>query len=247
MSTRRHTQRRRASSPPRESFLTRVVGNYLDPIDALFAIFFSILFVLLITLSYDLLIYRGSLESYFASGYGQELFVATVSVVAVWAIIDSVVYILGEVLARRERYRLLRYVQSSSTEEAAVAAIADELDFILEPITSEAQRYELYKDIRAHLNESEPQAIGLQRADVVGAVAMVLVSVVAVLPSLLPLLLLPERTELAIRISNVVSLLIVFVTGYSWGVHTDSSPWKMGLLLMSICLAMVLFAIVLGG
>lgn len=246
MSTRRLLHRRRPSAPPKESILTNVLGEFLDPIDALFTIFFSILFALLFTLSYSVFIYRGIIDSSFASGYGQELFAAILGAVAAWGIIDGVIYVLGEVFARGERYRLLQYVHTSDSEETAIAAIADELDFILEPITTDAQRQALYHDVLGHLSQAEPQAAGLQREDVVGAVAAVLLSVVAVLPSLLPLLLLPNNTALAISISNVISIFVVFATGYGWGIHTDTNPWKIGLLLASVCLSMVVVAMLLG-
>jgi hypothetical protein len=243
----RHRQRRRPNTPPKESILSNVLGEFLDPIDAVFTIFFSILFALLFTLSYGILIYHGVISSSFAYGYGQELFVTILGAVAAWGIIDGVLYVLGEVLARSERYRLLQYVQTSDGEEEAAAAIAYELDFILEPITSDEQRHALYHDIRAHLSQAEPQAVGIQHEDVVGGVATVLLSVVAVLPSLLPLLLLPDNTALAIRISNVVSFIVIFAAGYSWGLHTDTNPWKIGMLLSSVCLDLVLVAMALGG
>jgi hypothetical protein len=226
--------------------LSNVLGEFLDPLDALFTIFYAILFALLFTLSYIILINRGVLDASFSSGYGQELFVAILGAVTAWGIIDAVMYALTEVLARRERYRLLRYVQSSSSEESAVTAIAWELDFILEPITTSDQRDALYQDILVHLNEAEPQAVGLQRDDLVGAGAVVALSLLAVLPSLLPLLLLSD-TALAIRLSSLISVLVIFATGYSWGVHTDTNPWKSGLLLAGVCLAMVVVAVVLGG
>jgi VIT1/CCC1 family predicted Fe2+/Mn2+ transporter len=247
MATRRPFHRRQPLSPPKEGFLSSVLGEFLDPIDAVFAIFFSILFALLFTLSYGILMYRGILDSSFASGYGQNLFVAILGAVTIWGMIDGVIYGLSELFARQERYRLLQYVQSNGGEETAVAAIADTLDFILEPITSDDQRDALYQDILGTLREAEPQAVGLQRADVIGAAAVVLLSVAAVMPSLLPLLLLPENTALAIRASNAISILVIFATGYSWGVHTDNNPWKSGLLLASVCLLMVLAAILLGG
>lgn len=246
MTTRRPSHRRRDVAPPRESFLSNVLGAYLDPIDAIFVVFFSILFALLFTLSYSFLILRGILDSSFLSGYGRELFFAILGAVAAWGIIDGVLYGLSEVLARNERYRLLRYVQTGS-KETGIAAIADELDFILEPITSDEQRDALYHDIREHLRRAEPQSVGLQREDVVGAIVSVLLSVAAVVPSLLPLLLIPGNTALAIRISNVISVLVVFVTGYIWGIHTDNNPWRIGLLLSSVCLAMVVVAMLLGG
>lgn len=124
---------------------------------------------------------------------------------------------MSEVLTRRERHRLLQYVQASDSDEEADAAIGNELDFILEPITSEEQRHALHRDIRVYLSQAQPQAIGLKREDVMGAVATVLLYVVAVLPSLLPLLILPNDTKLAIHISSVVSFLVIFATGCVWG------------------------------
>ncbi|NJN53961.1 MAG: hypothetical protein HC804_03905 [Anaerolineae bacterium] len=120
------------------------------------------------------------------------MFFAILGVIAIWGAIDGVMYALTEVFQRGERHRLLQYVQTADKEETAVDAIADELDFILEPITNEDQRYNLYHDILAHLRQAEPQDVGLQREDVVGGLTSVLVSVIVVLPSLMPLLLLPK-------------------------------------------------------
>lgn len=245
MSGARHRQRRRPGPPPAETIFSSVLGAYLGPIDALLTIFYSILFALLFTLSSGVLIFRGLVSSPQASGL--ELFFTILGAVTAWGIVDGVLYFLGEGLTRRERHRLLQQVQASDSEEAAAAAIACELDFILEPITSEEQRRGIYRDILACLSQAEPQEIGIHREDVVGAVATVLLSVLVVLPSLLPLLLLPDDTALAIRISNGVSFVVIFGAGYAWGVHTGAKPWKIGLLLASVCVAMVLVAMVLEG
>jgi VIT1/CCC1 family predicted Fe2+/Mn2+ transporter len=242
----KHRQRRRKVTPPREGILSDVLGDFLDPIDAIFTTFFSILFALLFTLSYAILIERGAIESSLSSTDGQKLFTTILGAVAAWAIIDGILYVLAEVMARKERHRLLQYVQASDSDEAAAAAIAGELDFILEPITSDAQRQALYQDIRKHLRQAEPQAVRVHRDDVLGGLSTTVLSVVAVLPSLLPLLLVPGDIGLAIRISNAVSFLVIFAAGYQWGVHTDTSPWKTGLLLASVCLAMVLIAMAAG-
>ena len=87
----------------------------------------------------------------------------------------------------------------------------------------------------------------LSRDDVWGALGSVLVAVIAVLPSLAPLLLLRDNPSLAINVSNVVSFVVLFLTGYRWGVYSGSNPWKTGGLLAGICGVMVLIAIPLGG
>ena len=247
MFAKRSSHRHRPSVPAKEGFLVKLLGNFLDPIDALSATFFSILIAMLFTLSYDILIYRGIVDSSFSSGYGTELFFAILVVVMVWGTIDGIMYVLTEVFQRGERHRLLELLQTTEHEETAVDAIADEFDFILEPITSDDQRSALYHDIFAHLRKAEPQEVGLQRGDVVGAITFILVSALVVIPSLLPLLLLPNNTAMAIRISNVVSIIVIFGTGYSWGKYSDVNPWKTGLILASVCLSMVLVAIFIGA
>jgi hypothetical protein len=217
-------QRRRQRTRPKETFLSSVVSDFLDPIDALLTVFYSILFALLFTLSYSVLIHHGVIPSSFAGGYGKDLFVTILGAATAWGIIEGVLYVMSEVLTRRERYRLLQYVQTSDSDEEADTAIANELDFILEPITNEEQRHALHRDIRVYLSQAQPQAIGLKREDVMGAVATVLLYVVAVLPSLLPLLILPNDTKLAIQISSVVSFLVIFAAGCVWGGSHQCEP-----------------------
>lgn len=195
MSIRRSSASRRLRTAPKDTFLSNVLGQYLDPIDAVSTIFFSILFALLFTLTYGILIQRGVIDRTFATGYGQELFVSILVAVTAWGIVDGVVYLLTSVFARNERIRLLHTIQTSDDDEKAVWAVADELDFILEPITSDAQREELYQDILKHMQIATPQTQGLHREDLTGATATVLLSVAAVQPSLLPLLLLDDTAQ----------------------------------------------------
>jgi VIT1/CCC1 family predicted Fe2+/Mn2+ transporter len=74
------------------------------------------------------------------------------------------------------------------------------------------------------------------------------VAFASVLPSLLPLVMLPAADYvLAMRLSNVISTIVLFVAGYRWGRYTSGSPWKTGLLLVGVAAALVLVAIPLGG
>ena len=55
------------------------------------------------------------------------------------------------------------------------------------------------------------------------------------------------QKALAIRVSNVVSFVVLFIAGYQWGKHTGANPWRTGLLLFAVGAIMVLIAIPLGG
>jgi hypothetical protein len=69
----------------------------------------------------------------------------------------------------------------------------------------------------------------------------------AVLPSLVPLALLQHDYALATRLSNLVSCIVRFTSGYQWGRHTGSNPWKSGLVLVAVGLVLVAIALLMGG
>lgn len=112
----------------------------------------------------------------------------------------GMMYMLMEVFQRSERHRLLRQFQAAETEQASVNIIAAELDYVLEPISSENERAALYSLVFAQLRLAQPQAIGLRREDLAGAVGCVVVAMLAVLPSLVPLVLLQGNYALYQRL-----------------------------------------------
>lgn len=234
---------KQAQSTPRESFL----GRWLDPIDRLSETIFSILIVLTFTLAFRIIKLGADPNQPIPSTYINELLIGAAGATLAWGIIDGIMYALLAMFERGERRRLLEQLQAADDEEAGVQVIADELDHILEPITGAAQRRMLYVDVLEHLRDGEAQPVGLTRADVAGGLGAVLVALIAVLPSFVPLLLFYNNPALAIRASNVVSFVALFVAGYQWGTHTGVNPWRTGLLLAAVAAIMVLIAIPLGG
>jgi VIT1/CCC1 family predicted Fe2+/Mn2+ transporter len=51
----------------------------------------------------------------------------------------------------------------------------------------------------------------------------------------------------ALRISNVVSFIMLFILGYRWGRYTGANPPKIGLLLVLAGVLLMTIAIPLGG
>jgi len=219
----------------------------LDPIDRLTETIFSILILLSFTLAFRIIKLGPDPSQHIPSAYVNELLIGAVGATIAWGIIDGIMYALIAVFERGERHRLLAQLQSVHTTEQGVNIIADELDYILEPITSEPQRKMLYEDVFEHLREGTPQPVTLTREDIVGGFGSLLVAVIAVLPSFVPFLFFYNNPAFAIRLSNVVSFVVLFISGYQWGRHTGSSPWKTGLLLAATGAIMVLIAIPLGG
>lgn len=224
-----------------------LLGRMLDPIDWLSEAIYSVLIILTFTLAYRIIIFQGNPLQTDSATYAVDLLFAALGAALAWGLIDGVMYVLLEVLQRSERHRLLQQLQAAGSEQEGVELLADELDYIFEPISSEEERRLLYRKAFAHLRRGEARPIGFTRADFTGALATVLVAVVAVLPSLAPLFLLRADFDLAIRVSNIVSFGVLFVAGYQWGRYTGAKPWQTGLLLVAVGAIMVAIAIPLGG
>ena len=239
MSARIHSRTRRRQKP-RQGFL----AHLLDPIDTLSEVIFSVLILLTFTLAFRIFMLDGRPVD---NDYVNDLIWAALGATVAWGIIDGIMYALFEVLGRSERHRLLWHLQAAHTPDEALTAVADEFDYILEPITGESQRQMLYQDILDHLHDSQPRPVGLKREDLTGGLASVLVAVLAVTPSFLPLFIFRHDYALAIRLSNVVSFIVLFAAGYEWGRYTGMRSWKTGLLVTGVGALLVAVAIPLGG
>ena len=77
--------------------------------------------------------------------------------------------------------------------------------------------------------------------------AHVLVAILAVMPSSIPFLVLRYDFALALRISIILSFVMLFIAGFRWAATPRTTPWKTGLLLMSVAVALVVVVLLLGG
>lgn len=248
MSASRPLHRRPHVRPrPKTSQLDRFLDRILDPIDRLTASIYSILIVLTFTLAFSVIMHGPGYEQPVPENFGTELFFAVVGAAVAWGLIDGIMFALLSMLERGEKHRFLQELQAAETDEAGVDVIADEFDYLLEPITGESQRQVLYADVLEHLRDSQPRPVGFQRDDLVEALGSALIAVVAIVPSLVPLWLLRDDPLPAMRISNVVSFIMLFVLGYRWGTYTGSNPWKTGALLFFAGVILMSIAMPLGG
>lgn len=233
--------RGRRRPKPTEGFLSHL----LDPIDRLTETIYSVLILLTFTLAFR--IFHLEAAEPVSVEYVTDLFAGALLATITWGVIDGIVYVLTSVLERGKKHRLLWHIQAADSREEAAEAVAGELGFILEPITSDTQRTELYHDILDHLRDSEAQPIRLKREDFTGALACVFVAVIAVLPALLPFIIVRNDPALAIRLSNVGSFAVLFYAGYEWGKYTEINPWKTGLGLVAVGMLLAAIAIPFGG
>jgi hypothetical protein len=247
MSARPHVRHRPAPKRRAPAQPQNLIERMLDPIDELSQVIYSILIFLSFTLAFRIFKLQSGAGVHLETEQVRELLIAAIGATVAWGIIGGLMYVLTSVFERNEKQHVLLAVQSAPTDEDAIAIIADKLDFTLEPITTEGKRQSLYANVVDTLRDSRPRNNGLRREDMAGGIGILLVAVVAVIPSLLPFVLIPNSAFLALRASNIVSFVVLFVSGWRWGRRTHSNPWLTGLTLMFAGAVMVLIAIPLGG
>lgn len=156
-----------------------------------------------------------------------------------WGLTDAVMYLIDTATRRNRVVALLRRVRATPDAAEADALIAGELpERLAEPKVLEA--------IRVHLpNLPEPPA-GLGVDDYLGAVGVALLVVAATLPIVIPFYL-TDDVWLAMRLSNGVALVTLFVSGCVLGRYASGNPWRSGAAMVAVGAALVATIMALGG
>ena len=161
-----------------------------------------------------------------------------------WGIIDGGLYLLGRLEDRGRNLMTLRAVKQAAEPAAAQRAIADALP---EPITASLAPEDLDLIARKLNHLSEPPKLpGFAAEDWLGAAAVCVWVFFSTIPVVIPFLF-TNDVQLALRISNIVAIALLFICGYAFGRCTGLSPWPTGLVMMFVGVALTGVAIVLGG
>ena len=217
-----------------------LIGRYLDPAESLGEVLFGLIMVLTVTVGARLLTTPEALD-------GREIVVAAVGCNIAWGIIDAVLFVLGTLYQRSQRTRLVRAVRNAASEAEALAVIRRDFDVADAPVAvSPEDRARFHRLVLAVAAQAPPGRPRLRRADIAAALVVFLLVSATALPGVVPFLVIADA-DVALRVSNLVLLLLLFAAGYVWARRTDASPWRVGLTVTLLGVLMVGVAIALGG
>lgn len=223
-----------------------LLGGLLDPLDRYVEAIYTVLIILTFTLAVT--VTEANMPNSVVSGLVEQLFWACFGCAIAWGLIDGAMYVLASTASRGEDLRLVRRVRDAASESEGVAVIADHLDESLSLVADEGERQQLYAGFYRRLQDAPlPVEAGFKREDLAGALGIFLVALGAALPVVLPLLIFSANPYMAVRLSNLVACVMLFLLGYRWARYAGGKPLKTGLFLVLLGLAMVLVAIPLGG
>jgi hypothetical protein len=161
-----------------------------------------------------------------------------------WGIIDGGLYLLGRLEDRGRNLMTVRAVKQAAEPAAAQRAIADALP---EPITASLSPEDLDLIARKLSQLSEPPIRpGFVAEDWLGAAGVCVWVFFSTIPVVIPFLFTGDA-RLALRISNIVAIAMLFVCGYAFGRCTGLNPLPTGLVMVFIGAVLTGVAIALGG
>lgn len=208
----------------------------LDPVDRASEILFGLIMVLSITGSLSVVdAGRADVRTMLLAALGCNL---------AWGIIDGVFYLMGCLAEAANKTRVWNAVRRSDDPAEARTVLAGVLPPVvaatLQPADLDAIRLRLVA-----LPEPSDRAL-LRRHDWLGALGVCLLVFLSTLPVVIPFTFMTD-VKLALRVSNAIAIVLLFVTGYSFGRHIGRHPVWTGIAMVALGAVLVALTIALGG
>jgi hypothetical protein len=160
-----------------------------------------------------------------------------------WGLVDAVMFLLATLTERRRGRAILKEVRSSSDAARSRELILEALPPMV-AATMEPAEVDVIRSRLARL--PEPTMPALTVADFRTAFGVFLLVFLATLPVALPFAFLGEAHR-ALRLSNGIALVMLFLGGFYLGRHGGTHPWRAGFGTLAIGVVLVWATIALGG
>jgi VIT1/CCC1 family predicted Fe2+/Mn2+ transporter len=209
--------------------------SVLDPAERISEVLFGLIMVLTFT---------GSLS---IAEAGREdvrtMLIGALGCNIAWGVIDGILYLMGSLAEKGRNLTAYRAVRRAATPDEAERRIADALPPIL---ASVLERDDLAR-MRQRLAEMpEPQRARLGGSDWWGALAVFLLVFLSTFPIAVPFMVM-GNAPLALRVSNGVAIVLLFVAGVAYARVVGRTPWVFGISMVALGSVLASLTIALGG
>ena len=215
---------------------TKSGKRLLDPMERISEVLFGLIMVLTVTCSFSVAeAGRQDVRSMLLSAFGCAV---------AWGIIDAIFYLMDSFARRRHGILMLRAMHKAASPGDAHEIIAGVLPPALASVLTPLE----FEGMRQRLNElPEPQDQSwLTKDDWLAAAGLFLLVVLPALPLVIPFICISEPRP-ALRVSNAVAIVMLFLAGYSVGRYAGLRPWRTGFTMVIAGAALVGITIALGG
>jgi len=161
-----------------------------------------------------------------------------------WGLVDAVMFLMSALTERGHGLLTIQAVRSAPSPDAAHTVIAAAMP----PVVASLLKRDALENVRVGLvgMNDLPPSPKLTRDDWLGAVGVFLLVFLSTFPIVIPFLVFRD-VHLALRISNLIALVMLFITGSVLARHGGHNPLWTGLTMMLLGVVLVGITIVLGG
>jgi hypothetical protein len=161
-----------------------------------------------------------------------------------WGIIDGVLYLMGCLADKGRNLMTLRAVRQATNSREAQQLIAGALPPVIASIVQPAELEALHQRLQ-ELPEP-PARARLSKKDWGGAVGVFLLVFLSTFPVAVPFIFM-QNARGAMRVSNAVAIVMLFITGAAYGRCVGRSPWVFGISMIVLGSLLVALTMALGG
>jgi hypothetical protein len=178
------------------------------------------------------------------SGPCPHMVIAALGCNFAWGIIDAGMYLMARLGERGHNFLMAKGIREAPDPKSAHRIIANGLPAVLASVFGPAQ-LEL---VREKINQMSPSDLSpkLTGRDFVGASGICILVILSTFPVVLPFVVF-EDTRLAVRLSNAIAIILLFVRGFLFARYAGLRPWATGLIMVAVGVVLVSLAIALGG
>lgn len=211
-------------------------GSALNPVDRISEVLFGLIMVLTFTGAISVAT-DGRQEV-------RELLWAALGCNIAWGLVDGIMYLMNVLMERRHAARIISEIMDANSVEVTRQSVRNEISPMLSSLLSDAEIDGLAKRISA-LPRVQDANLLTSRDFVSFAQIFALVSL-CTLPVALPFGFVDD-VGLALRMSNGVALVMLFIGGFKLARYAGFNPWWTAFAYSAVGVALVSLTMSLGG
>jgi VIT1/CCC1 family predicted Fe2+/Mn2+ transporter len=161
-----------------------------------------------------------------------------------WGIIDGILYLMGCLADTGRNLMVYRAVREAKDPGVAQKLIANALPSVAASVLKPEELEMIHQRLK-QLPEP-PKRARLSRSDWRGAVGVFLLVFLSTFPVALPFILMGSVAA-AMRVSNAIAIVMLFLAGFAYGRCVGRSPWRFGISMVLLGGVLVALTIAFGG
>jgi len=208
----------------------------LEPIDRVSEVLFGLIMVLTFTGSLSVAeAGRDDVRTMLIGALGCNL---------AWGIIDAMLYLMGCLAHKGQSLKTFLAVRRASDPQRAQRLVADALPAVVASVLEPAE----LEAIRQRVSQlpEPPARAGLSKNEWLGSLGVFLMVFVSTFPVVIPFIFM-RSVGPALRLSNAIAIVMLFLTGYAFGRITGHHPWLVGIAMVVLGSVLVGMTMALGG